>query len=386
MRSPEDELSALAGQSLLRRLRHLDSPQGPRAHIDGREFLNFSSNDYLGLARDVEIVRAMVEAAERYGAGSGASRLVCGGQSPHLALEEALADFMETEAALSFATGYSAALGTVGALCGKGDVLIADKLCHASLLDAARLSGATLRVFPHNHLDKLEHLLGWATQSAGKNGRVLVATEAVFSMDGDRARLREIVEAKDRHGALLLLDEAHALGIIGASGRGLADAEGLADRIDLRLGTLGKAAGAAGGFVAAKRAVIDLITNKGRSFIYSTAPPPAQAAAARKGIEILASKRGDSLREHLWENIRHFAEIAALPAVPSSAIVPFVLGPESAALAADARLREAGLLVPAIRFPTVARNAARLRITLSAAHSSEEILRLAEELGKMNRE
>ncbi len=380
MRSPEDELSALAGQSLLRRLRHHDSAQGTRVLVDGREFLNFSSNDYLGLAGDPEIARIMGEAAERYGAGSGASRLICGGQTPHFALEETLAEFMGSEAALSFATGYSAALGTVGALCAKGDVIIADKLCHASLVDSARLSGATLRVFPHNHLGKLERLLAGAADSTGKNGRVLVATESVFSMDGDRARLGEIIEAKDRYGALLLLDEAHAFGIIGNKGQGFADAANLAHRVDIRMGTLGKAAGAAGGFVASRRALIDLILNKGRSFIYSTAPPPAQAAAARRGVEILASERGDRLRTSLWENIRHFAGVAALPEIPSSAIIPILLGSETAALDADTHLREAGLLVPAIRYPTVARNSARLRITLSAAHTSAEIERLGRAL------
>jgi len=380
MRDPDHELQALAGQSLLRRLRHLDSPQGTRVLVDGREFLNFSSNDYLGLAGDPEIANAMIEAIGRFGTGSGASRLVCGGQSPHANLEDALAAFMESEASLSFATGYSAALGTVGALCGKGDTVIADKLCHASLIDAVRLSGATLRVFPHNHLGKLERLLASARKTAGPNGRVLVATESIFSMDGDRAQLREIVALKEKHGALLLLDEAHALGILGEKGRGLAAEEGLSGRVDLRLGTLGKAVGAAGGFVASRRPLIDLILNKARSFIYSTAPLPAQAAAARMGLEILASQRGDHLRRGLWENIARFARAARLPDSPASAILPILLGSEAAALAADTRLRDAGILVPAIRYPTVARHAARLRVTLSAAHTPEHIDRLAQEL------
>src|SRR5882724_9484652 len=218
----DSELAELRAHALLRQLREIDSPQQPSMEFAGRKLVNFSSNDYLGLATEASLREAAKLAIDQYGVGSGASRLVCGSLSPHMRLEERLAEFKRTEAALTFSSGYAAAIGTLGALLHKDDVVILDKLCHASLLDGARMSGAHIRIFPHNHLGKLESHLQWAGENFPE-ARVVVVTESVFSMDGDWAKLAEIVEIKRRYGAMLLLDEAHAVGVIGTNGRGLAD-------------------------------------------------------------------------------------------------------------------------------------------------------------------
>ena len=375
MRRVEDELEDLRQRELYREIGNvLEAGQGVEVEIGGRAMLNFSSNDYLGLAGDSRLKEAFVVAAERYGVGSGASRLVCGTQVPHRELEEGLAAFFGRDRALVFANGFAAASGVLGAVLTKGDVVILDKLCHASLVDGARASGATLRVFPHNDLAKLESHLGWAQGQVAADGRVLVVTESVFSMDGDRAPLAEIVELKERFGAWLLVDEAHAFGVMGERGRGLADELGVGERVDLLMGTLGKSAGVAGGFVAAADPIIELVLNRARSLIYSTAPPAAQAAAASEGLKILGGAAGDALRARLWENVRVFSESA------QSAIVPWVVGGEVEAMNLAAGLRERGYLIPAIRYPTVAKGSARLRITFSAAHESEQICGLVDAL------
>jgi len=363
-----EQLAQIEAQHLRRRLRVVESAQGAEVVVDGRALVNFSSNDYLGLANDPRLRAASAAALERYGAGTGSARLVCGSQAPHVELETTLARFKGTEAALSFSTGYAAALGTIPALVGQADVVILDKLCHACLVDGARLSGATIRVFPHNHLEKLERLLAWARENYAK-ANVLVVTESVFSMDGDTAPLREIVDLKERFGAWLMVDEAHGVGVLGPQGRGLAAELGVAERIDIQMGTLGKALGAAGGAICGSERLIDFLVNRARSFIFSTAPTPASAAAATEAIRLLESGGADPLREKLWENLVRFR---AEPR-PESAIVPHIVGDEAEAVALAERLREQGLLVPAIRYPTVARGQARLRITLSAAHSAEQV-------------
>jgi 7-keto-8-aminopelargonate synthetase-like enzyme len=365
-----DELHELEQRSLRRSLRSLDSPQGPVVQLNGREVINFSSNDYLGLASSDVLKNAMMEGIARYGAGSGASRLVCGGLAPHRELEEALAAFKGAEAALTFSSGFAVALGVIPALMGKDDVIIMDKLCHASLVDAARLSGATIRIFPHNHLEKLERLL-----QSHEGRRTLVITESIFSMDGDAALLKEIVEFKDQHGAWLLLDEAHAVGVLGPQGRGLAAALGLEQRIDLQMGTLSKSLGLSGGYLAASRTVIDLLVNKARSFIYSTAPSPAVAHAASAALQLCLSAEGDARRAQLQANLAALGR-----GVQPSAIVPVIIGDESAAMQLSAQLLEEGYLIPAIRYPTVARGTARLRVTLSAAHRASQVLPLAARL------
>ena len=362
------ELDALRDQGLWRSLRVVEPVAGVLVRRDGRELVNFSSNDYLGLAGSDLIKEALADGVARFGSGAGASRLVCGTFAPHARLEEALADFKGTEAALSFSSGFAVALGTIPALVGSGDTVILDKLSHACLVDAARLSGATIRVFPHNNLEKLARLLSTA------QGRVLIVTESIFSMDGDAAPLREIVELKEKHGAWLMLDEAHAVGVLGPQGRGLAAELGLTERIELHMGTLSKAFGLSGGYLAASRTVIDLLINRARSFIYSTAPPPHLAAAACSVIAAMAGREGDDRRDRLRAHAADFTISAA------AGIIPVILGDEREAVEASGRLLGEGFLVPAIRFPTVARGRARLRVTLSAAHTTEQVRRLLKAL------
>lgn len=368
MTSPAETLRELESEGLLRQLRPLGSGSGIRVLRDGKELWNFASNDYLGLSHHPAVMDAFIEGVQRFGAGSTASRLVCGTLPPHVLLEESIAAGKQTEAALTFSSGYATALGTIPAIVGKQDHVILDKLCHASLVDAARLSGATLRVFPHNDLRKLEKLLV-STRATSATARILVVTESVFSMDGDLCPLAEIVELTEAHDALLFLDEAHGIGVLGEHGMGLTDALELQGRIAFQMGTLSKAIGLSGGYVAASREWIDLFVNRARSFIFSTAPPPAVAHAAIASLAIISSAEGAALREQLFRNI------GTLKDHPTP-IVPHVLGSNADALAASARLEADGLLVPAIRYPTVPRGTARLRASLSAAHPPEAVQQL----------
>lgn len=379
MRDPDSELNQLKEQHLLRALdqginRPLDTAESVR-----ERFLDFSSNDYLGLADHAKLKTAAIQATENFGVGSRASRLLRGGSPIHSELEKYTAQFLGTEASLYFANGYATALGTLTAILTKGDTVILDKKCHACLIDGARLSGATIRVFPHNNLKKLETLLISAHAKSSSESRILIITESVFSMDGDSAPLREIIDLKKKFKALLLVDEAHALGILGKNGRGLCHCENAPGSVDLRMATFGKAAGSAGGVVAASSEWIDLITNKARSFIYSTAPPHAQAAAALAGLHIITGPEGDHLRQSLAENVRLLCEKLSIK-TPPAAIVPLILGEETNALEASEHLRKAGCIVPALRYPTVARGKARLRVSLSAAHTTEQIAELAANL------
>ena len=369
MPSPAESLRQLAAEGLLRSQRPLDSPTGPQVVRDGKTLWNFASNDYLGLARHPEIEAAMIEGVRRFGAGAAASRLVCGTLPPHRLLENALADAKQTEAALTFSSGFATALGVIPAVVGTADFVFLDKLSHACLVDAARLSGATLRVFPHNDLGKLERLLV-STREKHPAARILVATESVFSMDGDLCPLREIVGLTEAHEALLLLDEAHGFGVLGEHGMGLAEQENLQQRVTFQMGTLSKAAGLSGGYLAASRDWIALLTNRARSFIYSTAPPPALAHAAITSLALIRSAEGQSLRTKLRENIARLAP-------QFTPIIPKVLGSNEAVLTAASALEQAGFLVPAIRYPTVPRGTARLRISLSAAHSPRAVEALA---------
>jgi len=371
-------LDGIRQQGLLRELRRVDSPQSPRIEIGGRTLLNFSSNDYLGLANEPALKEAAIKAVERYGAGAGASRLICGSLAPHQELDETLAAFKGTEAALSFSTGYAAALGAICALLGKDDSLILDKLVHACIVDAARLCGAKLRVFGHNDLNDLEAKLKWASEKArGQEARTLIVTESVFSMDGDHAPLREMVGLKEQYGAWLMVDEAHATGLYGARRRGLAEELGVSDRIEVQMGTLGKALGAAGGYICGSRPLIDYLINRARTFLFSTAPVPAAAAAATAGIRFVESSAGEERRSKLWQLVSALAStLNPQPSTPPSAIIPILIGEEGKAVEAAAVLRERGIFIPAIRYPTVARGQARLRLTLSAAHTQADLAQL----------
>jgi 8-amino-7-oxononanoate synthase len=384
----KEALAQWQTQGLARSLRRVESTDGARLNLPHREVVNFSSNDYLGLSGSAALRAAMKEGVERFGVGAGASRLVCGNFAPHEDLEAALAGFKGTEAALAFSSGYATALGVIPAVVGPGDVIILDKLSHASLIDAAKLSGATIRIFPHNHLGKLERLLVGAREKHGATTRVLVVTESIFSMDGDAAPLEDIVTLKEKHGAWLLVDEAHAVGLLGPQGRGYVASLGLEKQVELQMGTLSKAIGVSGGYVATSSAVRELLINRARSFIYSTAPPPAVAWTAKHAISFLQSAEGEARRQKLWSNKRLLlsllggafsAQTTTLPA----AILPIIIGDEEAAVQTSAALLEAGYLIPAIRYPTVSRGAARLRLTLSAVHEAGQIEALVACLRRM---
>ncbi len=385
----QDQLQALRARSLERKLREIGTAQGPEIEIAGRRLINFSSNDYLGLANDFRLRAAAIAAISEFGVGAGASRLISGTQSPHLRLERGLAKWKGTEAALCFSSGYAAALGTVPALVTKNDVVLLDKLCHASLIDGAKLSGAILRVFPHNHLGKLESHLQWAQREhAGK--RILILTESVFSMDGDRAPLRKLVDLKKSFGALLLLDEAHAVGVIGPNGRGLTAAENLDKDVDVQMGTLSKALGTSGGYICGSRDLIEWLINRARSFIYSTAPPPGLVSAALAAVNFLASPEGEERKLVLWKRIRLLQELLPRSGLSkkasdaSSAIFPWIVGDEQAALDLASALQNEGFLVPAIRYPTVAKKSARLRITVTASHEEDQIRSLCEAIERLS--
>jgi 8-amino-7-oxononanoate synthase len=408
-----EQLKALRAASLARHLREVSSSQGPQIEIAGQTFINFSSNDYLGLANDARLRKAAISGINEFGVGAGASRLISGTQSPHMRLERTLAKWKGTEAALCFSSGYAAALGAIPAFVTKNDVVLLDKLCHASLIDGAKLSGAILRVFPHNDARKLESHLEW-TRREHPGRRVLIVTESVFSMDGDRAPLRELIQLKKRFSALLMLDEAHAVGVIGPNGRGLAAAEKLSDDVDIQMGTLSKALGASGGYICGSDDLIEWLINRARSFVYSTAPPPAIAAAASAAIDFLSSQEGEERRLLLWKRIQLMRELlqsldvgrwtlgvgrsnaavkgptlnsqlSTLNQDSGSAIFPLIIGDEQAALDLAAALKDEGFLVPAIRYPTVAKGSARLRITVTAAHEEDQIGALCHAIKRLSK-
>ena len=375
----QQELAALADQGLARRRRLLDSPCGPRAVIEGREMLAFASNDYLGLAAHPEIARALADGALAWGAGSGASHLVSGHLRPHDTLEQHLAAFTGFARALTFSTGYLANLAIAPTLApGRDDAIFADKLNHASLIDAVQLSRARHHRYPHNDMAALERLLA-ASDARTK----VIVTDAVFSMDGDLAPLAELFELAERFDAWLVVDDAHGFGVLGPRGRGsLAHCGVPAHPRVLLMGTLGKAAGVGGAFVAGSELAMDYLLQKARSYIFTTAQPPAVACALVKSLELIAA--GDDRRAHLQALIRQLQEgLAGLPwaLLPSeTAIQPLIVGDNEAALALSQALRDQGLWVAAIRPPTVPAGTARLRISLSAAHSEADVARLVDAL------
>jgi 8-amino-7-oxononanoate synthase len=362
------KIARLASASLMRELRVVDT--GERHRVRAREScVNFCSNDYLGLAQDGRLIAAAVGAAREFGAGAGASRLVTGNHSLYQTLEAKIAALKGTEAALVFGSGYLANLGTVPALVSEGDLVLADELSHACTISGARLSGATVLLFGHNDVAALRALLA---EHRGTARHCLVLTEGVFSMDGDLAPLSEIMSTAHAHDAWVMTDDAHGLGVVG-EGRGAAAHWGVAP--DIQMGTLSKAVGSYGGYVAASRAVIDLLVNRARTLIYATGLPPAVVAASIAGIDIIASDA--ALCAKPLAHARLFAALLNL-APPQSAIVPLIVGTSDAALEASRALEARGFLVSAIRPPTVPDGTARLRVTFSAAHAEDDVRRLAE--------
>ncbi|TXG93022.1 MAG: 8-amino-7-oxononanoate synthase [Rhodocyclaceae bacterium] len=373
-----DELASLEAEGLKRRRRIIDSPCTPECVVDGKTVVAFCSNDYLGLANAPELIAAAREAAVHWGVGSGASHLVSGHLRPHETAEQALAAYVGFPAVLTFSTGYMANLAVTPALAGRGDAIFADKLNHASLIDAAQLSRAEHVRYPHNDVAALAALL---EKSPAK--QKLILTDAVFSMDGDLAPLPELVALAERHDAWLVVDDAHGFGVLGEHGRGTLAHFGIkaSSRLVL-MGTLGKAAGVAGAFVAADPVVIDWLVNKARSYIFTTAASPVIAATLAESVSLLVA--GDARRTHLFQRIAQLRDGLAgtrwqLCDSPT-AIQPIIVGDNHEALALAEALFERGLWVPAIRPPTVPKGTARLRVTLSAAHSEAQVAQLVDAL------
>ena len=371
------ELAARREAGLARSCRTLASPTGPTATVEGRELLVLASNDYLDLARDPRVTAAAARAAREWGAGSGGARLTTGTQPPHVRLESHLARFKGTEDALVYGTGYMANVGAITALVRRGDAIVSDELNHASIIDGCRLSGADVFVYRHGDLADLDRKLGLCRE----HRRRLAVSDGVFSMDGDLLDLPRFLEICRRHDAFSMVDEAHATGVVGTTGRGLCEHFGCGHP-DVLMGTLSKALGAEGGFVCGSRTVIDYLRNLSRPFIFSTAPGAPAMAAADAALDVLEAEPGRVAR--LRENVALFVSELARHGVSArgdTAIVPILVGDEKQALAAGAALAERGFLVPAIRYPTVARGAARLRVALMSAHDPERLREAAAAFG-----
>ncbi len=370
MRSAAERLGELERAGLYRSLRTVEGPQGPKVVLDGTEVLLLCSNNYLGLADHPRVRQAAAEAAERWGAGAGASRLISGNMALHRKLERRLAEFLGAEDALLFGAGYLANTGAVAALAGRGEVVFSDELNHASLIDGCRLSRAEVFVYRHGDLEHLD----WGLRRAGDRA-ALIVTDSVFSMDGDVAPLQGLVARARFHGCRLMVDEAHAIGALGPGGRGAVAEAGLTEDVDVIVGTLGKALGSYGAFVCARGEVRDLLVNTARPFIFSTAPPPPAIGAALAGLALLASQPG--LVEHLAANAAALREALAshgLGTGPSrTQIVPVVVGEAGAAMALCERALERGVFAQAIRPPTVPEGTSRLRLSVMANHRADEL-------------
>jgi 8-amino-7-oxononanoate synthase len=381
------KLAALDAQSLIRRRRIADTRCTPLQVVDGRAMLAFCSNDYLGLAAHPRVVEALRAGAQLYGAGSGASHLISGHSRAHAILEERLAEFaaphIEDARALYLSTGYMANLAVLTALGADSDaVIFSEALNHASLIDGARLAKAGVTVYPHGDVAALEALL--AASSASTK---IVATDAVFSMDGDLAPLPQLLSLCERYGAWLFVDDAHGFGVLGAQGRGALEHFNLRSPNIVYVGTLGKAAGVSGAFIAAHASVIELMIQRARPYIYTTAAPPALAHALLTSLDIITSEEGAALRSHLELLIAQLDAELHLKrwqrVVSTTPIQPIIVGPNDEALRIAAALHGRGLWVPAIRPPTVPKGTARLRVTLSAAHTHDEVAQLATALNEL---
>jgi len=373
----ESDIDSLRDQTLLRRRRVVESACGPELTVDGKPVLAFCSNDYLGLAAEPTVAEAVAEAARHHGVGSGASHLISGHHSLHEALESRLAEFTGMERALSFSTGYLANFALITAIASRGDAVFSDALNHASLIDACRLSRADVHRHPHKDVQSLAHNLA---RSAAR--RKLVVTDAVFSMDGDIAPLPEYLALCERHDAMLVVDDAHGFGVLGANGRGTLSHLGVSSPRIAYMATLGKAAGVAGAFVAGSASMIEWLLQKGRTYIYTTAAPPPLAAGAMRALELI--EHGDHRRSHLQTLVGRLRE-GLHPArwsllASETAVQPLVIGSNAETLRVAEALLEEGLWVPAIRPPTVPAGSARLRISLSAAHTDAHVDRLVEAL------
>jgi glycine C-acetyltransferase len=369
-----DEVQALKDQGLYNTIRTIDGPQGAHLTVNGQNVLNFCSNNYLGLANDPRLVDAAIAALNRYGVGPGAVRTIAGTMTIHTELEEALARFKGVEATISFQSGFAANLAVIPALVGAGDVIISDELNHASIVDGVRLSKAARKIYPHNDVGVLRERLAEAREE-GAN-QILVITDGVFSMDGDLAPIDRIVDAADDFDAMVMVDDAHGEGVVGRGGRGIVDHFGLHGRVDVEVGTMSKAFGAVGGYVAGSEELIEWLRQRGRPFLFSSAITPPDVAACIASVEILDSST--ELVDRLWSNSAVFKEMMSDTGfdigVSETPITPVMLGDEHVAREFSRKLlEEQSVFAQAIAFPTVARGKARIRVMISAAHSPEDL-------------
>ena len=362
------KLQEIEADGLLRKLRSLENQDTRIIRSGTKEFLNFSSNDYLGLSTHPQLHEAFKNGIGE-AVGAAASRLITGNHPIHESLEVEIARYKKKEAALVFTSGYTAAVGTIPSLVGKGDFIVMDKLCHASLVDGARLSGATLRVYPHLHLKRCGELLKSCRSQAGNKNHILLVTESIFSMDGDLAPLGDLVELKKRYGTWLMVDEAHATGVLGEDGRGGEEFFGVEGGVDISMGTLSKALGCVGGFICGAQELKALLVNRARSFIYSTGLPLLICKAASTALRI--AQEEPERRKKLQRNMETLKESLKLPV--QSPIIPWIVGNESRAMELAEKLRGEGVMIPAVRYPTVPRGKARLRISLNAVHTEKDI-------------
>jgi len=374
MKFISEELKELEQSGLYRRLRTITSNQEAHVTIGGKDYISFSSNNYLGLASHPKVKESAINAIKLYGCGAGASRLIVGTMELHTKLEERIAAFEDKPAAILFCTGYVANVGVITSIVGEGDAVIVDHLNHASIIDAARLSGAKLLVYPHKDMKKLESIL----KRYKEYKKRLIVTDTVFSMDGDFALLPDIVKLAKKYGAITMVDEAHATGVIGDGGRGVCEYYGISKDIDIVMGTLSKAVGGLGGFVVGSQELISYLHNKARSFIYTTALPPAVCAAAITAFDIIEAE--NELRYKFWERValirNGLKDIGFNLVSTESHILPVIIGNEKTAMEMSRYLYENGVLVPGIRYPTVAKGDARLRITVMVTHTRKDITKL----------
>ena len=367
-----EELNSLREQGLFRRLRVLDGEQSARTSVDHRSVVNLSSNNYLGLTTHHRLRQKAIEATERFGVGSGSVRTIAGTMDIHMALERKLAEFKRTEAAVVFQSGFTANAGTVSSILGRDDVIVSDERNHASIIDGARLSRAAIKVFPHRDALAAREIV----EGLPRGQRALISSDGVFSMDGDLGALPALCDLADEKGCIMMVDDAHASGVFGQNGRGTIDHFGLHGRVAIQVGTLSKAIGALGGYVAGSRALIDFLCHRARPFLFSTSHPPSVAATCLAAIEVLESE--PELIDRLWENTRFFKnglkELGFDIGPGESPITPVIVGDAALAMKLSDRLFEEGVFAQGIGFPTVARDRARVRTIVTATHTRDQLV------------
>jgi 8-amino-7-oxononanoate synthase len=380
----KEELKHLKETSLLRKPVKIESPQGPHVVISGELYLNFSSNDYLNLSGHREIVKAAIVSLYKNGVGSGSSRMLSGTFQPHVLLEQLIAKFKNTQKAVVFNSGYSANTGIIPVIAGEDSVIFSDELNHASIIDGARLSKAKIKIYRHRDMTHLEDLLKKSTKSRSVQRKVIV-TDTVFSMDGDIAPLKAIQALSREYGAILMIDDAHGTGVLGKTGRGALEHSGIKDSTIIQMGTLSKAAGCFGAFAAGKRSCMDILVNRSRSFLYSTALPPAVASASAMALHILSTS-SLRLRKRLWSNrerlFRGLAELGYDTMGSETPIIPILTGDARNTLRLSKYLYRNNIYAPAIRPPTVQENKCRIRFSVTAAHTNDDIDKVIECISK----